>query len=286
MLVLLSVLGFSSQAKAQPQQFFAPFDVRLAVDLPLIGAAGAVALGSELAKRELPGPACGPLCDPQSVNGLDRTVIGNRSPAGRTASDVLLGLHTALPFAIDLIDILASRSPGGLRGYGQDVLVLAEVLLINTAVNNLFKFAVRRPRPLSYDPEVDLEDRTDPDAALSFYSGHSSTAFAMATAYSYLFMLRHPGSKLIVPVWVLSESMAATIAYLRVHAGLHFYTDVLAGAVVGSALGLLIPYLHRRVMPAALARRGRGSAQAAQGLRFSVAPTVLSGGAGLVLSVY
>lgn len=256
-----------------------PFAVRLAVDLPIVAVASALALGTELAKGELPGPSCGLTCDPQGINALDRTVPGNRSAAANLASHVFVGAAIGLPFALDLIDVLANRQPGGMRGYGEDFLVLAEVLTINFALNNVIKFAVRRPRPLAYDPNFDIADRTEPEAALSFYSGHSATAFAMATSYSYLFMRRHPGSKLIVPVWLISEAMAVTTAYLRVHAGKHFYTDVIMGAVVGSAIGLLIPFLHRRVVPESVASR-------LAGLHLSVVPMISTDGGGLLVSAY
>ena len=106
----------------------------------------------------------------------------------------------------------------------------------------------------------------------------------MATAYSYLFMQRHPGSKLIVPVWVLSEGMAAATAYLRVAAGKHFYTDVLTGAIVGSAIGLLIPYLHRRIAPspAVVASLFGG---ALSKLHVMAIPTVSTDGAGVLITV-
>jgi undecaprenyl-diphosphatase len=68
----------------------------------------------------------------------------------------------------------------------------------------------------------------------------------MATAYSYLYMKRHPDSSLVVPVWLGSHALAASTAYLRVHAGKHFWTDVMVGAVVGSAIGFLVPWLHTK----------------------------------------
>jgi len=261
-----------------------PFAVQLRIDLPVMLGSGAIALGSELAKSELPGPYCGLSCDPGSLNALDRTVVGNNSEVARKVSDVFLGVNIGLPFALDLIDVLVNRSSDGMRGYGLDFLVLAEVLAVNAALNNVVKFAVRRPRPLVYDPTQDEASRREPDAALSFYSGHSSTSFSMATAYSYLFMLRHPGSKLIVPVWILSEGMAAATAYLRVDAGKHFWTDVLTGALVGSALGVLIPYLHHRVMPKTLLTRLAGSGRNA--LHWLAVPTMSTDGAGLLVTVY
>ncbi len=256
-----------------------PFSINLAIDLPIIGAAGSIALGSELAKGGLSGPTCDSACVPASVNSLDRTVIGNRSAAARTASDVLLGANIGMPFALDFLDVLVNRPADRFRGFGQDALVLAEVFAVNIGINNIVKFAVRRPRPFVYDREADLADRTSPDAALSFYSGHSSSSFAMATAYSYLFMLRHPGSKLIVPVWILFESSAAITAYLRVYAGMHFYTDVLTGALIGTSLGLLIPYLHRRLI-------SEGARQKLAGLHLSATPLLFHDGGGILISAY
>jgi membrane-associated phospholipid phosphatase len=65
---------------------------------------------------------------------------------------------------------------------------------------------------------------------------------------------------------------------LRVEAGKHFRTDVLTGAVVGSAVGLLIPYLHRRALPA-------GGPAFASRLRFSAAPLALVNGGGVLLTI-
>jgi membrane-associated phospholipid phosphatase len=261
------------------------------VDVPLTLGLGAVLLGIELAAPQLPGPSCGPVCNADTLNALDRTVVGWHSSSARTASNVLIGLNIALPFAFDLLDVAISRPPNAVRGYLEDALILSEVFVVNAALNTAFKYAVRRPRPFMYEPEptpggdpglAPLAEREEVDAGLSFYSQHSSTAFSLATAYSYLFMLRHPGSRLIVPVWLFSEGLAATTAMLRVLAGKHFYTDILLGAVAGSAIGLLIPFVHRRSVPA-----GSALAQSAwlRSLRVSASPMVTNGGGGLTLSI-
>ena len=89
------------------------------------------------------------------------------------------------------------------------------------------------------------------EAAMSFYSGHVSVVFAVATAYSRLLMLRRPTSPWIVPSWVLGQALGAGFALLRVVSGSHFPSDVLVGAATGVGFGLLIPWLHERP-------RGRG----------------------------
>ena len=44
--------------------------------------------------------------------------------------------------------------------------------------------------------------------------------------------------------WVLTGVVGTSVAYERVEAGRHFYTDVLVGAAIGTTLGILIPKWH------------------------------------------
>lgn len=265
-----------------------PLTLFPAVDFPLTIGAVAAGLVPEVLKGELAGPHCGLMCDPADVNALDRSVIGNRSVAAAKASDALLYSLIAAPFVLDLIDALATGARSGqrgsmraaARGWATDLVVLGEVLAVNFLVTNVVKQAVMRPRPLVYDPAVDGSTRLGADAALSFFSGHSSTTFAMATAYSILFMKRHPDHPgWYVPMFVVTEGLAAATAVLRTQAGKHFYTDVLAGAVVGASIGALIPLVHLR-RPGSARAPAPGSAAA---LSLRVLPSVSTTGFGLTL---
>jgi membrane-associated phospholipid phosphatase len=225
--------------------------VRLIVDLPIIGLATAIALGSENIGKEQRWAGCG-ACDRREINALDRTVLGKQNAAARTVSDVGLFSLIALPFALDLGDALIQRSRDRsptrarhLRGWGTDVVVLLETFAVTYASTNIVKFAVRRPRPYSYDADSVVADPTENDARLSFFSGHASMAFAMATSYASLFQARHPRSRWVAPVWVIGMSLASVTAVARVEAGKHFWTDVIVGAVAGTGIGLVVPALHR-----------------------------------------
>ena len=228
-----------------------PMRVRLVVDLPIIGLSTAIALGSEHIGEEQTWAGCA-ACDRSSINVLDRTVLGNHSAAAKTVSDIGLISLIALPFALDLGDSLIQRardrSPQRsrhIRGWGKDVVVLLETFAVTYASTNLVKFALRRPRPYSYEADSEVGDPTENDARLSFFSGHASMSFAMATSYAYLFQARHPRSRWVAPVWVLGMSLASVTAVARVEAGKHFWTDVIVGAAVGTGIGLLVPALHR-----------------------------------------
>lgn len=93
------------------------------------------------------------------------------------------------------------------------------------ALNTAIKLAVRRTRPVL--PGLPPLARTP--TQLSFPSAHSSMSFAAARAYSRLGM---PAA----PLYGLAGALAAS----RVYLGLHYPSDVLAGALLGSAIAAIV----------------------------------------------
>jgi membrane-associated phospholipid phosphatase len=227
-----------------PPPSTSPFNVKLSVDLPItLGAPLGIFLPQMIGIEPQPPP---PDLRADQLNSMDRGVVGNWSPAADRASDALLATTIVLPFAASLIDTWVSRPGDGYRGFLKDALVLAETYAITTLITNIVKMSVNRPRPYVYDVSLSPEVRSSGDATRSFFSGHASTAFAMATSYSYMFMMRHPRSKLVIPIWIGTHALATATALLRVEAGRHFWSDILVGAAVGSAIGLAVPYLHKK----------------------------------------
>jgi undecaprenyl-diphosphatase len=107
------------------------------------------------------------------------------------------------------------------------------------------KEVVARERPTG-DTVIDLP------SSYSFPSGHASTAFAAAVALS-----------LLVPraaVWALP--LAGLVAYSRVYLGVHYWTDVLAGAVLGTLVAFAVVRVLRPPLarPRSRRRSARGSA--------------------------
>jgi decaprenylphosphoryl-5-phosphoribose phosphatase len=94
------------------------------------------------------------------------------------------------------------------------------------ALNMALKWTVRRPRPQL----PGLPPLTGTPTRLSFPSAHASTSFAGALAYSRLGL---PAG----PLYALAAGLAASRLYL----GVHYPTDVLAGAALGTLVAAFAP---------------------------------------------
>lgn len=90
------------------------------------------------------------------------------------------------------------------------------------------KYSVDRTRPYITYPDIQ-HYKSNKDA--SFPSGHTSFAFNTATSLVQLY----PRWYVIVPAY----AWAGAVAYSRMHLGMHYPTDVLAGAVIGAGTSLL-----------------------------------------------
>jgi len=97
---------------------------------------------------------------------------------------------------------------------------------IAIGLNYLVKLIVRRPRPVLEG----LPPLGGAPSSLSFPSAHATSSFAVATA-----MTR------VEPLGALAFLLAGALALGRPYLGMHYPSDVLAGAVLGIALGLIVP---------------------------------------------
>jgi membrane-associated phospholipid phosphatase len=118
---------------------------------------------------------------------------------------------------------------GGARGHRAAVSGLASVAVTSAVVNFALKPLGGRRRPDRVAYEVPLARHVAMPRSTSFPSGHAASAFAFATGVAHA----HPTAG--VPV----RGAAALVAYSRVHTGVHYPVDVIAGSLVGGALAPL-----------------------------------------------
>jgi membrane-associated phospholipid phosphatase len=90
-----------------------------------------------------------------------------------------------------------------------------------------------------------MDTRTSENSRNSFFAGHvalvATSVFFVARAYADY----HPDSKFKWVMYGVAGAATVATAYLRNRAGEHFPSDVLVGAIVGTASGLLTPKLHQ-----------------------------------------
>jgi membrane-associated phospholipid phosphatase len=153
-------------------------------------------------------------------------------PLYRHISNSVLPLTLGLPLGV----IVYEQSSGEGVGSKKRGLEMLAVTVGTVALSQGIKWTLNRERPYEKYPEIDpVYLAADP----SFPSGHTASAFALATS-----------ATLIWPKWyvaVPAYTWAGSVAYSRMHLGLHYPTDVVAGAVLGGSTAYLCHYLNQKL---------------------------------------
>lgn len=173
--------------------------------------------------------------DKNTVNSFDRLTMQPYSRTLSIASDV--SVFSTMASAAVMLALPSSE-------YFTVGVIYAETVGLTFALKEVLKWAVPRERPYLYFEGYPEEALKNGDYNKSFCSGHTAVAFSVAAANSYIFSKYYPDSKWKVPVIAASYSLAALTGVLRVASGEHFASDVLVGALLGTALGYGIPALH------------------------------------------
>ena len=153
---------------------------------------------------------------------LDRAMIN----LSRAADHSKLNVGAALAMA-------ALGGDGGRRAARSG---LASVIVTAAVINGPLKLGFRRPRPDRHAQEVPVARHVPMPVTRSFPSGHSAAAFAFATGVGRI------SPALGAPL----RGLASAVAYSRVHTGVHYPGDVLAGALVGSTVAEAVARLLDR----------------------------------------
>jgi len=146
----------------------------------------------------------------------------------RTISNANTPVNIAIPLSV-LADGLIRNDPDTKR----NALYIASSTLTTYLLNLAIKKLVKRPRPFITDVHLVAVYRP---AEYSFPSGHTSSAFSAVTSLSRAY-----------PKWyVIAPSFlwASAVGYSRMYLGVHYPTDVTAGAVLGAGTAFAMGFLR------------------------------------------
>lgn len=139
-------------------------------------------------------------------------------PAFKTITNSAVPISIATPILIYSVGLIQHDSVTK-----QKVLFIGESFLASALITIVLKDGIRRERPYVNHPEI---QPLSLEGSYSMPSGHTSTAFATATSLS----IAYPKWYVVVPSFV----WASSVGYSRMHLGVHYPSDVLVGALVGS----------------------------------------------------
>lgn len=153
---------------------------------------------------------------------LLRDINGSTSTGLRQYSKLISNTTTAVavsaPIAMGVVALINKDD---------DLLKNAIYVGVSIGVDGTLTYSmkkiVNRPRPHTTYPDIYAYQ---PETSLSFPSGHTSLAFTTATALS----LKYPKWYVIAP----SYFWACSVGYSRMNLGMHYPSDVLAGAIIGA----------------------------------------------------
>lgn len=239
LILLLCCFNLLSFGQAVEQD--SPYHLSLKREL-LYGGAGALSIGiGTYLQNQLDNPLRQDLriTAYEQINSFDR--LGSNSEMGnsRQLSDFGLYAGAALP---GLLFLEKERW----KDWGKITLLYAETMAIAGGLTNITKAGFGRARPYVYGPEwIPGTELSSGDQA-AFVSGHTSLSAAGSFFFARVFADYHPDSKLKPYVWGVAVTLPALTGYLRVRAGRHYPTDVIAGYGLGAAVGWLVPTLHKK----------------------------------------
>jgi len=173
-----------------------------------------------------------------SVNRFDRNATYHYSKSIDNFSDIAAYCILATP-----LSLLTDRK---IRETAKTFLVMyTETVMLAYALPSIGKGFFKRPRPYVYNPAIPLDKKLSRDARVSFFSRHTTFAFASACFMSTVYGSYNRGSKLTPLVWAGGLGAASAVGSFRFAAGAHFPTDILTGALAGTLIGCGVPYLHK-----------------------------------------
>lgn len=229
--ILSAALGTKAMAEEPP------YALSWTVDAPILTLGVATYVLSQYTYSQMEPRAGEPSKD--ELLPWDRPFAGTYHPSFDYLSDWSLYALIAFPLGFESVELALGNS--STREAMTFFLTAAEITLWQSSLNLIVRSMRLWGRPEIYRSKA---DRSRGESWGSFYSGHTGTAFSVAVFSSLWFMEKYPNSAYVPLVWGGTLVAATAVGVMRIAAGKHFPTDVIVGALVGSASSFLVLKLH------------------------------------------
>jgi membrane-associated phospholipid phosphatase len=171
-----------------------------------------------------------------SINGFDRSATLHYSISSAHTSDILL-IGSIVGPSLLMLD-KSMRDDAGVKA-----VIYFQTIGVTAAEISFVKGLIKRARPFVYNSDAPMNGKLKGDANASFFSGH--TAMSAAGSYYTAAIISAVNGPRYDWVWFTAAVPPLLTGYFRYKAGKHFFTDILAGLVVGSVNGYLVTQLHK-----------------------------------------
>jgi membrane-associated phospholipid phosphatase len=180
------------------------------------------------------------LAGPASSQNLDIRILRSVNSSGNLPSDNFFRfvsnsdawLVFGIPAAIGSVGLIKHD-----KGVIRNGCVILTSVVLDGGITEIMKYTFKRDRPFITYPDITKKSRA---GSPSFPSGHTSSAFALATSLS-----------LAYPKWYIiasSYTWAGTVAFSRMELGVHYPSDILAGALVGAGSAWLTYAVNKKLL--------------------------------------
>ena len=173
-----------------------------------------------------------------SAQNIDINTFENHQPMGCTglsrglsASGVILPV--GIPTAMGLYALIKKDHQPMLK----DAIYIGTSVIEAVGITYAAKHIIGRDRPfVKYPDKIHAYGAPDADSP-SFPSGHTAAAFSLATSLS----ITYPKWYVIAP----SAVWACGVGFARMNQGVHYPSDVVAGAAIGVGCAFVNVYVNR-----------------------------------------
>jgi membrane-associated phospholipid phosphatase len=186
-------------------------------------------------------------CTPPAFDATIRNNLkwSNPNTADSISNVLAYGIMPASALSMAIIPSIYNKSS---RHGLENAVIVFNSTLLTIDITSYVKVIADRERPAVYynDTSVTWLKNHPNEKYVSFFSGHTAVTFALASSITTVGILR--GYSWAPYAGVIGGTFAVATGMLRIGADLHYGSDVLTGALIGTCIGVGLPLLlHPRL---------------------------------------